>query len=121
MSDPLLARSGRPADALSVAAVRAGALEIDDLRIHPDALCRQAEVAEALGNPQLGENFRRAAEMTQLDDEEVLALYEALRPHRSAPGQLIELAGSLAERGLPLCARLFEEAAAVYERRGLSA
>jgi propanediol dehydratase small subunit len=121
MTEPLLARSGRPADELTVDAVRVGQLELDDLRIHPEVLCRQAEVAELLGNSQLGENFRRAAEMTQLDDEEVLALYEALRPHRSTPAELIRLATSLADRGLPMCARLFEEAAEVYQRRVLSA
>jgi propanediol dehydratase small subunit len=121
MNEPLVARSGRPADELTVAAVRAGLVELDDLRIHPDVLCRQAEVAETLGNPQLGENFRRAAEMTLLDDDEVLSLYEALRPHRSTPDELMRLATSLAERGLPRCACLFEEAAQVYQRRGLSA
>ena len=62
-----------------------------------------------------------AAELTRLPDDEVLAIYEALRPGRSTPGQLTAMAGELAGRGLPRCAALLTEAAEVYARRGLSA
>jgi propanediol dehydratase small subunit len=113
--------SGRRVDELTVEAVRAGDVAVADLRIHPDTLERQAVVAEQHGNPQLAGNLRRAAELTGLPDEEVLAVYEALRPGRSTPGQLAELAASLAARGLPRCAALVAEAADVYARRGLSA
>jgi propanediol dehydratase small subunit len=92
-----------------------------DLRIHPETLERQAEVAAGHANPQLAENLRRAAELTRLPDDEVLAIYEALRPGRSTPGQLTAMAGELAGRGLPRCAALLTEAAEVYARRGLSA
>ena len=85
-------------------AVRAGEVGVADLRIHPDTLERQAVVAAEHGNPQLAENLRRAAELTRLPDEEVLAVYEALRPGRSTPAQLTELAASLAAPGpAPLC------------------
>ena len=114
------ALSGRPVESLTVEAVRAGELGVADLRIHPDTLERQAVVAAEHGNPQLAENLRRAAELTRLPDEEVLAVYEALRPGRSTPAQLIELAASLSDRGLPRCAALVTEAADVYARRGLS-
>jgi propanediol dehydratase small subunit len=115
------ALSGRAVDGLTVEAVRAGEVGVADLRIHPDALERQAVVAEQHGNPQLAENLRRAAELTRLPDDEVLAVYEALRPGRSTPAQLAELAASLAARGLPRCAALVSEAADIYARRGLSA
>ena len=92
-----------------------------DLRIHPDTLERQAVVAEEHGNPQLAENLRRAAELTRLPDEEVLSVYEALRPGRSTLAQLTALGESLAGRGLARCAALVAEAAEVYARRGLSA
>ena len=115
------ALSGKPVDALTVEAVRGGEVGLEDLRIHPDTLERQAVVAQQHGNPQLADNLRRAAELTRLPDEEVLAVYEALRPGRSTQAQLTELAGSLAARGLPRCAALVAEAADVYARRGLSA
>ena len=121
VSDGIRALSGKAVDQLTVEAVRAGEVGLADLRIHPETLERQAVVAEQHGNPQLAENLRRAAELTRLPDEEVLAVYEALRPGRSTPAQLTELAASLGARGLPRCAALLTEAAEVYARRGLSA
>jgi propanediol dehydratase small subunit len=111
--------SGKLVSDLTLDAVRRGEVSLPDLRIHPETLDHQASVAEAHGNPQLAENLRRAAELTVLPDDEVLAIYEALRPHRSTPEQLTALAGSLAGRGLPRCAALLTEAAEVYARRGL--
>ena len=113
------ALSGKPVENLTVVAVRAGEVGVADLRIHPDTLERQAVVAEEHANPQLAENLRRAAELTRIADNEVLAIYEALRPGRSTPAELTALAASLAERGLPSCAALVTEAADVYARRGL--
>jgi propanediol dehydratase small subunit len=112
--------SGRPVGELTLDAVRRGEIGVPDLRIHPDSLETQAVVAEQHGNPQLAENLRRAAELTVLGDDEVLAIYDALRPGRSTPAGLTELATSLAGRGLPRCAALLTEAAEVYERRGLT-
>jgi propanediol dehydratase small subunit len=115
------ALSGRPVAEITLDAVRRGEIGVADLRIHPDTLERQAVVAERHANPQLAENLRRAAELTQLTDEEVLAIYDALRPGRTTPAGLAGLADSLAARGLPRCAALVAEAAEVYARRGLSA
>src|SRR3984885_2817182 len=115
------ALSGRAVGELTLDAVRSGELGVPDLRIHPDTLERQAAVAAAHANPQLAENLRRAAELTRLPDEEVLAIYDALRPGRSTPEQLAGLATELAGRGLPRCAALLAEAAEVYARRGLCA
>ena len=115
------ALSGRPVGELTLEAVRRGEVGLPDLRIHPESLEHQAAVAEAHGNPQLAGNLRRAAELTALGDDEVLAIYEALRPGRSTAAQLTELATSLDRRGLPRCAALLTEAAEIYARRGLTA
>jgi len=115
------ALSGKAVESLTLEAVRAGEIGVADLRIHPETLERQAVVAEQHGNPQLADNLRRAAELTLLPDDEVLGIYEALRPGRSTAAELAELAGSLADRGLPRCAALVAEAADVYARRGLTA
>ena len=96
-----------------------GKLGLSDLRMAPSALAHQAALAEAGGNPQLAENFRRAAELAMIDDEEVMALYEALRPHRSTATDLEELRVSLLAKGAPRCAALVEQAAIAYTRRGL--
>jgi propanediol dehydratase small subunit len=111
--------SGRPAEDLTIEALHRDELGPDDVRIHPDTLEAQAQVAEAHGNPQLAENFRRAAELAMIDEGEVLALYEALRPRRCTAEELETIAAGLAGRGAPRCAALVREAATVYARRGL--
>lgn len=115
------ALSGRAVADVTVEAMQTGEVGVADLRIHPDTLERQAVIAEEHANPQLADNLRRAAELTRLPDDEVLAIYEALRPGRSTPAELTALAESLATRSLPRCAALIAEAADVYARRGLSA
>jgi len=120
MSEAVRALSGRPVSELTLDAVRAGELSQADLRIHPETLERQAVIAQAHGNPQLAANLRRAAELTILPDDEVLSIYEALRPGRSTVAELTALASSLAARGLPLNGALVAEAAEVYARRGLA-
>jgi propanediol dehydratase small subunit len=96
-----------------------GNLSLSDLRMDPATLAHQAVVASACGNPQLAENFSRAAELATIDDEEVMNLYEALRPHRSTAEELDALRVSLETRGASRCAELVRQAAEVYSRRGL--
>lgn len=94
-------------------------LSLSDLRMDPAVLAHQAVVAEAGGNPQLAENFLRAAELATMDDDDVMNLYEALRPHRSTAEQLAELGTSLEARGASRSAALVRQAAEAYARRGL--
>jgi propanediol dehydratase small subunit len=96
-----------------------GNLVPSDLRMDPVTLAHQAVVADEGGNPQLAENFLRAAELATIDDEEVMGLYEALRPHRSTAEELETLQTSLEARGAVRCAELVRQAVVVYGRRGL--
>ncbi len=112
--------SGINADEISIDDIRRGDITQDDVRIHPDTLEHQAQVAEGKGNPQLAANFRRAAELTRFSDKEILRLYEALRPNRSTVQELCAIADDLASRGARRNAELFVQAADVYERRGLA-
>jgi propanediol dehydratase small subunit len=112
--------SGINADEISVEDVRRGDITLDDIRIHPDTLEHQAQVAESKDNPQLASNFRRAAELTGFSDEDVLRLYEALRPGRSTAQELRSFAQDLASRGAQRNAEFFTQAADVYQRRGLT-
>ena len=86
---------------LTVANAVDGKLGLTHLRMDPAVLAQQAVVAEDGGNPQLAENFLRAAEMATMDDEDVMNLYEALRPHRSTGAELEALRGSLERRATP--------------------
>ena len=111
--------SGRDSEELTLDRLARDELATDDVRIHPDTLEEQAVVAERHANPQLAANFRRAAELALMPEDEVLALYEALRPHRAAAEELEALAAQLEGVPAPLCAALVREAAGVYARRGL--
>jgi propanediol dehydratase small subunit len=103
----------------TVTAAVDGKLTLADLRMDPTTLAHQAVVAEENGNPQLAENFLRAAELAVIDDEAVMGLYEALRPYRSTAAELEQLRLSLETRGASRCAELVRQAAEVYTRRGL--
>ena len=118
---PGVAWSGREASELTVDGVVGGELGPDDIRISPDTLRHQAEVARAHGNPQLAANFERAAELTAFEESEILALYELLRPGRATGDELRRKADELESRSAPICAAFVREAAVVYERTGLTA
>jgi propanediol dehydratase small subunit len=122
MSEPTRTVSGRTLDELTIEAVLAGDLTIEDFRISGETLRRQADAAEAAGYWQLAENMRRAAELTHLSNQEVLDIYNTLRPGRATYGQLIRLADRLeTELDAPLTAALVREAAEVYLEQGIAA
>ncbi|KAA9159778.1 diol dehydratase small subunit [Amycolatopsis acidicola] len=114
--------TGKRLDELTMDAVLAGEVAPEDLRIAPETLRLQAQIAERVGRPQLAQNFRRAAELTALPDELVLSIYNSLRPRASTKEQLTEIADRLDnEFSATLCANLVREAADVYERRDILA
>jgi propanediol dehydratase small subunit len=99
----------------------AGEVTLDDLRITPAALKLQAEIAEAANRPRLAANFERASELVDVPQDFVMEVYELLRPGRArSKAPLIEAAKKLRETyGATRMAAFVEEAAEVYERRGL--
>ena len=113
------AGSGRPIEDLDLARVLSGEIQDSDTRIAGQTLQEQADAAAAHGNRQLAENFRRAAELTRFPDDQVLALYEALRPRRSTAEQLRKLEDDLTAAGATNCAALVREARSAYQTRGL--
>ena len=95
-------------------AVLAGKLTMEDMRVTAEALEWQAQVAESAGRRQLAENLRRAAELTAVPEERILAIYEALRPGRAEPQALEQMAVELESRyGAARTAALIREAAEV--------
>jgi propanediol dehydratase small subunit len=120
MGDTVRTKSGRTLDELTIDAVLAGELTVADFRISDETLRRQADSAEAAGYRQLAENLRRAAELTRLSNQEVLDVYDALRPGRATYDQLIALAERLeGKHQATLTAALVREAAEVYLKRGI--
>jgi propanediol dehydratase small subunit len=112
--------SGRTLDELNIEALLADELTAEDFRISGETLRRQADAADAAGYRQLAENLRRAAELTGISNQEVLNIYNTLRPNRSTYTEMITLADRL-ENNLdaPLTAAFVREAAEVYRERGI--
>jgi len=113
--------TGRAVAEITLAAVGAGEVGPADVAISAETLRLQAEFARVGGNPQLGENLGRAAELVAFGDDELLRFYEMLRPGRSSAQELDGLADALAARGAERCAELVREARAAYVRRGIIA
>jgi propanediol dehydratase small subunit len=114
-------KRGQALSAITLDAVLAGDVTIEDLRITPRALHAQADVARSAGRSRLADNFGRAAELVDVPQETVMEIYELLRPGRATEkGQLIAAALSLRETyKAERIACFVEEAAEVYEARGL--
>ena len=112
---------GKKLDAVTLDALVAGEVALEDLRITPEALRLQAEIARAAGRPMLAANFERAAELVDVPQDFLMQIYELLRPGRAKDkAPLIEAARTLRERyNAERMAAFVEEAAEVYERRGL--
>jgi len=108
-------------DELTLDRVASGEITMDDLRITPQSLSRQAEISRAAGRPTLSLNLERAAEMTALPQQLIMEIYELLRPGRAkSEAELISAAKLLRETyGKSKLAAFLEEAAEVYRRRGL--
>jgi propanediol dehydratase small subunit len=112
---------GKRLGEITLDSVVAGEIDMEDLRITPDALLAQAEISRAAGRPTLAANFERAAEMVEVPQATILEIYELLRPGRAKDkNALLSAAGRLrSEFGAERLALFLEEAAEVYERRGL--
>lgn len=120
--DLLFTPNGKPITDITMEAVVSGDVTASDLRITPQTLRLQAQIAEKVGRNQLGANLRRAAEMTAISDERVLQIYNALRPNASTKSELDAIAEELeTQYGATMLAGLVREAADVYERRDILA
>jgi len=107
----------RSLDDITLDAVMAGQVSMDDMRISPEILKAQGQIAKAGGRDQIEYNFSRAAEMTKVGDKRLLEMYNALRPYRSSKQELLAMADELEkEYGAVICAEFVREAAENYEK-----
>lgn len=103
--------SGRRFAEITLEAVLDGRIGMEDLRVTPEALELQAQVAEQCGRTQLAANLRRAAELAAMPEARILEFYEALRPGRASRDRLLALADALeSEYAAHRCAALLREA-----------
>jgi propanediol dehydratase small subunit len=114
-------RTGRGLDDLTLDNLLSGEVNAADFAITADGLRLQAEIAERAGRPSLAHNLRRGAELVALPEDEILEIYELLRPGRArSAAELRAVAARLRHTyAAELTASLVEAAAAAYERRGI--
>ena len=95
-----------------------GELKAEDLRIRPETLELQAQVAESCDRDAFAGNLRRAAELISIPDARLLEIYNALRPYKSTKDELLAIAAELKDQyTAPISAALVAEAAEVYYER----
>lgn len=114
---------GKALEDLTLDAVLRGAVTIEDLRITPEALLAQAEIARDAGRGALAQNFERAAEMVHIPQELIMDTYEILRPGRIKDAAMLRDRAAMLRReyGANKLADFLETAAIHYQRRGLMA
>lgn len=116
----LQAASGRRLVEITLEAAATNELSAADLYVSAETLRAQAEIARRAGYSQLAANLARAAELTPVPNEELLQMYDTLRPGRATFEELTDLAATLENKyGAPENARFVREAASVYQARGL--
>jgi propanediol dehydratase small subunit len=110
--------SGKSLTDITLESVVSGEVKAEEIRITPQTLEYQAQIAESISRPHMARNLRRAGEMTKVPDARILEMYNALRPNRSTKAELFAIADELESTyGAKVCAGFIREAADVYERR----
>ncbi|MST82626.1 diol dehydratase small subunit [Bilifractor porci] len=116
----IVSRTGKKLSDITLDEVLKGHISSDDIKIAPETLKAQGQVAKEAGNGPMEKNFERAAELTRVPDDIILKMYNKLRPNRSTRQELEQMAQELQNTyQAPNCAQLVREAAEVYEKRGI--
>ncbi len=118
-ADKLKTPTGKNVNEVTLEAVLNGSIKSNDVRITPETLEMQAQVADSIGRNAFAENLRRAAELIAIPDDRILKMYDALRPYRSTKAELLEMAEELENKyNAKITSSLVREAAEVGEARG---
>lgn len=120
-ADLVRGQRGKRLDELDLASLENGSVAMEDLRVTSHALKMQGDIARSVNRNKLAENFDRAAELVAVPQDYLMEIYELLRPGRAADKITLQnVADDLRKSyGAELMAGFIEEAAEVYERRGL--
>jgi propanediol dehydratase small subunit len=116
-------KRGMALDQITLEAVLAGQITMADLQITARALRDQAEIAADAARPTLAQNFRRAAELVEVPQDMIMSTYELLRPGRAkSRAERTDRAALLRrDHQAHAIADFIDEAAEIYDRRGLFA
>ena len=119
-ADTITSKTGKRLSQITLDEVKKGNVKAEDIKISPEMLMRQGQVAKEADNPQMEANFQRASELSNVPDDVILTMYNKLRPNRSTRQELVLMAQELLQKyNAPHCAKLVLEAAEIYEKRGI--
>lgn len=113
-------KSGKTIEEITIEEVINGRVTGEDIKISKETLKLQGEIAREEGRVQLGENFERASELVDIPDEELLIIYNMLRPNRSTKAELISKAEEIRVKYNAInCSNLILDVVNVYSKRGI--
>lgn len=119
MTEVIKAPTGKTLAEITIDGVLSGNITANDVKIAPETLEMQAQVAESVGRDAFAVNLRRAAELIAIPDDRILEIYNALRPYRSTKAELLAIADELEGKySAKVNGKLVREAADLYEKRG---
>ena len=110
--------TGKNLEEITLENVMNGKVNPDDVRISPQTLEMQAQIAEDMNRDAIARNLRRAAELISIPDDRILEIYNALRPFRSSKEELLAIADELEHKyNAKVNADFVRESVEVYEER----
>lgn len=113
-------KSGKGLDDITIDEVIKGNITGEDIKISKETLKLQGDIAKSEGRIELGENFIRASELVDIPDEELLNIYNMLRPNRSSEEELLKKAEEIKVKyGALNCSNLILDSLKVYKKRGI--
>lgn len=120
MPEKIFSSTGKKLSEMTMQQVLDGTLKAEDVRIAPETLRMQADVADSVRNYPFAKNLRRASELIAVPDNRLLEIYNALRPRRSSKQELLDIASELENKyHATTSAKLVAEAAEVYAKNNL--
>lgn len=113
-------KTGKKLEDITMDNVINGNISIEDVSISKETLILQAEVARQAGRIQLAQNFIRASELIDIPDDEILRIYNMLRPYRATEEELNQIIHKLeTEYGAKVCAAFISNTLEVYKKRDI--
>ena len=117
-ADVIKTPTGKGLQEITLENVINGEIKPEDVRISPETLEMQAQIAEDMNRDAIARNFRRAAGLRTFPDDRIMEIYNALRPYRSTKEELLAIADEVENvYGAKVNAEFIREASEVYEER----
>lgn len=113
-------KTGKKLEEVTLENIMNGSIGIEDVSISKETLMLQAEIAKEAGRAQLAQNFIRASELIEIPDDEILKIYNMLRPYRSTEDELNQIINKLEkDYNAVVCAEFIRDTLRVYKKRDI--